>query len=313
MNLKESKFTDGSIVQRLREIESLPENVKNIEKVKSSILGSGFQYSVVWIVMAIVCFLAYVFLQKSIFLVIMLVLLVTPELFLGSTDSSTFSYVRDFAVPTLREVLPDTTVKYYSGIETPYLRAATPVTHMPVPFFHISFGDEVNTDFCNLRSTHEKIDMKGNRETKIDFEGQILMVKHPTGLNGYLRIIPTKQVMFGMELLNGHKEKQPYETKIETEDIRFNENHEVYCMDELSTRTLLNPHILNLLTRWVDIVPVGVYIDDETVVLSFHTKKFLFQIPESALEIEELSLADDYEELQEELSLMYEILGTMNT
>ena len=47
--------------------------------------------------------------------------------------------------------------------------------------------------------------------------------------------------------------------------------------------------------------------------LSFHTKKFLFQIPESALEIEELSLADDYEELQEELSLMYEILGTMNT
>ena len=78
MNLKESKFTDGSIVQRLREIESLPENVKNIEKVKSSILGSGFQYSVVWIVMAIVCFLAYVFLQKSIFLVIMLVLLVTP-------------------------------------------------------------------------------------------------------------------------------------------------------------------------------------------------------------------------------------------
>ena len=45
----------------------------------------------------------------------------------------------------------------------------------------------------------------------------------------------------------------------------------------------------------------------------FIRKNFCFKIPESALEIEELSLADDYEELQEELSLMYEILGTMNT
>ena len=82
MNLKESKFTDGSIVQRLREIESLPENVKNIEKVKSSILGGGFQYSVVWIFIEIVFFLSYVFLQKSIFLGIILVLFVNTELFL---------------------------------------------------------------------------------------------------------------------------------------------------------------------------------------------------------------------------------------
>lgn len=96
------------------------------------------------------------------------------------------------------------------------------------------------------------------------------------------------------------------------EDIRFNETYNVYCTDELSARMLLNPYMLAVLDEWREEMPVAVYMNGDTVVVSFYSGQQLLKTPSSRGAIEKLSLSSEYENIQDKLVKMYRLLDTLN-
>ncbi|HEL0550846.1 TPA: DUF3137 domain-containing protein [Streptococcus equi subsp. zooepidemicus] len=313
MNENTKRLTDPIVLEKIRAIEASPEHHQKLEQIKSDMSGNARKNNLGWLTMVIGAIILYGMVDRSLalFLIIFVGGLVWPRLKTFKTANE-LSYVDHFLLPVLQEALPDVKIDYYSGIEPSLLKLATPSSRWYDSNCHIIFGDDMQTEFCNLYAYHEENE-DDNWHRVTDFNGQVLLAKYHTAIKGYIRIVPTQKGFLGREKVHsGYKAKLKGEVQLEMEDIRFNETYNVYCTDELSARMLLNPYMLAVLDEWREEMPVAVYMNGDTVVVSFYSGQQLLKTPSSRGAIEKLALSSEYENIQDKLVKMYRLLDTLN-
>lgn len=310
MNENTNKLTDPAILERIKAIEASPEYQQKLEEIKRKMTGNAEKRMLGIVAIIIGGVILHEMTDHFIYIMILIAIFVWPRL-QKFQDANDISYVDNFLLPVLREALPNAKIDYNSGIEIPLLELATPSSRYYDRNCHIVFGDEMQTEFCNLYSYHKE-EEDGKMKRFRDFSGQVLLSKYKTNLNGYIRIVPTKKSFWGGESHHGYDGKSKNEVQLEMEDIHFNENYNVYCTDELSARMLLNPYMLEILDEWSKHVSVAVYMNEDTVIVSFYSGRQILQAPNFTGGIEELSLSSEYEKIQAKLIDLYRLLDTLN-
>lgn len=315
MGQKRPLFMDRGVLARIEQIENSPEKRATLQAIKASMVARvDAQKKLILVGVVGVIVLSGV-LRRGGMLVIALAL---GAYYLHSQSvalkrKNTASYVDNFLLPVMREVLPDVEIDYEGGIDSRVLNDVTPKTKKRSAFCHISFNDVYRTEFCNLWSYHTYEDSDGESHTVNDFIGQVLRAQYGTGLRGHIRVVPTEKGLLGREKQPGYDSARRGEKKIETEDIRFNETFNVYCTDEVSSRTLLNPYLLRALVEYREMCPVTVTMDESSVAVAFYTNGYILGRPQNKQEIEALSLSGEYQKVQNQLGKFYELLDTVNS
>lgn len=135
-----------------------------------------------------------------------------------------------------------------------------------------------NYIFSNIVLLSIRKDKNGRKEEKIVYSGQVYTAYYKTELPGKVRIFATKRMaLVGKEALAGYPSKRKVETKIETENILFNDNFDVYTSDEQSAFFVLNPIVMEqLLEMKRRYEQVGVYISKDQMVITLKTNQTLF-------------------------------------
>lgn len=308
-------FADSTVLARIEQIESSPEKQAVLNEIKAGMVSSvSEQYKMLWIGIPTLVILVFWLRNETVIMVALAALIYFwNKQRTAIRNKTTASYVEHFLLPVLHEVIPNAEVDYNSGIEKRILKVVTPRAESYSPNCHIMFNDERRTEFCNLWAYHTYEDSDGNTRTVEDFNGQVLTAEYPTGLLGHIRIVPTTRGLFGREKQKGYAKAQDGELKIETEDIRFNETFNVYCTDEVSSRTLLNPYLLRTLVEYREGCPITVTMDEKRVAVSFYTDAHILKRPSSRKEIESLSLSGEYKKVQNQLGQFYTLLDKVNS
>lgn len=315
MGQKRPIFMDKEVLTRIEEIENSPEQQATLQRIKTEMV-SGTERQNKAILLAIPLFIGLSIVVRD-----SVILLLAGFVFFYYWNKqnaivkrkNTASYVDNFLLPVLREVLPNVEIDYWGGIDPRVFEDVTPKTETHSASCHIQFNDDYRTEFCNLWSYSTYTDSDGDTHTQDDFRGQVLRAQYETGLRGHIRIVPTKMGLFRREKQRGYDKTRKGETKIETEDIRFNETFNVYCTDEVSSRALLNPYLLRALVEYRETYPVSLTMDENSVTLSFYSDTFVLRRPEKKQEIEELTLSGEYKKVQTQLGKFYTLLDTVNS
>ena len=225
-------------------------------------------------------------------------------------------YITDFLCPILKEVFPQAELTLTADYPMNVLQVISPRSTKFDLFHQLSFHDEKNLVVANLYAYHietrTKRDSSGEthtvREEVEDFAGQIFSLKAPISFPGHLRVVPTKKSFFlKRELKGAYPGAGPNEVQIETEDIRNNENYNIYCTDELAARKFLKPKILEWFDQQISQNAMCVYLVQDTLYISLYTDRYLFPTPNRKDAIESLSIAAEYQKLCREIDLIDEL------
>ncbi|MBD5544107.1 MAG: DUF3137 domain-containing protein [Lachnospiraceae bacterium] len=135
-------------------------------------------------------------------------------------------------------------------------------------------------DYCfsNIHLLSRKEDKDERVYYDTIYKGQVYTASYKTGLSGTVRIFATKMMaVIKKETNAGYASKRPGETKIETENIQFNDNFDVYATSEQSAFFALSPYVMEqLLEMKRNYEQVGVYISGNHVVIALKTNRILF-------------------------------------
>ena len=143
--------------------------------------------------------------------------------------------------------------------------------------------------------------------------GQILVSNLKTNIDGHIRIVPVvDKNLFGYKKYGIYNKKHKDEEEIETEYIDFNETYSIFSTDEFYTRLVLNPNIMEILNKWKDKMRVSIYMNEKYISISFESNENLFYLPSTKTEIDELSLAGEYEKVSEKLADFYGLIDIIS-
>lgn len=132
--------------------------------------------------------------------------------------------------------------------------------------------------FSNIHLFRKKEDKNGNKTYSTIYKGQIYTANYKTGLPGNVRIFATKMLLLTEKEVNwNYSSKRAGEIKIETENINFNDNFDVYATNEQSAFFILNSLVMEQLLAMKQLYgEIGIYISGENVVIALKTNKILF-------------------------------------
>ena len=135
---------------------------------------------------------------------------------------------------------------------------------------------EKNYVFSNIHLLRASSSQNGGKTYQTVYEGQVYTAHYKTSLPGRVRIITTKRFL-NNEVNVSYPSKRKGETKIETENIQFNDNFDVFATDEQSAFFVLNPVVMEqLLEMKQRFEEVGVFVGGETMAITLKTNNFLF-------------------------------------
>ena len=219
------------------------------------------------------------------------------------------SYTDNFLLPVLNEILPDTTIDYSKKVDVKVMQRLVPDSQYYFGNCHIVFGDDYKTEFSNMQAFTETEDSEGHTRQIIDFCGQVLMAKFDTKINGHIRVVPIKKgKVLGFRNHGNYGKKTKIEKEIETESLEFNKSYAIYSTDDFYTRLILDPKIIELLNDWKEKMRVCLYMNEQYISVSFESNAFLFALPQTKKQVDELSLSAEYEKVREKLSGFYSLI-----
>lgn len=168
--------------------------------------------------------------------------------------------------------------------------------------------------FSNIHLSYKRKDKDGNITYEPIYKGQVYTAHYKTGLAGTVRIFATKTIaVIEKETDTGYISKQKQETKIETENIQFNDNFDVYATDEQSAFFVLNPVVMEqLLEMKKNYEQVGVYINGDDMIVALKTNRILFPKRLYNSNQEELSLENSKQEAKKMLKMAKLLEDTIN-
>lgn len=167
--------------------------------------------------------------------------------------------------------------------------------------------------FSNLTLTRMEADHKNRYYQKPVFVGQAYILRYKTEMTGYVRIMTTTTWM-GKEFLGGFKEQdKSREEKIETENQIFNEQFDVYATDAHTAFYVLTPLVMErLLAMKERYGSFGVAVNGSEIAIALCTGYYLFEAPQSYQGIENISVENSKNEIQQMLIFAQMIENVIN-
>ena len=129
-------------------------------------------------------------------------------------------------------------------------------------------------------------------------------MRFPGAFDGHIRVVPTRTSAFLKREVQDYPGTRAGEMKIDTEDIRHNENYNIYCTDELAARNFLNPTVLDWFDKNISQSQTAIYIEDHELYISRYTDRDIFPLPRTLEEIDHLSLMEEYKKLRGEIDFI---------
>ncbi len=303
------KFTNPEIVKRIEQIENSPQMQSKLHSVKNGMKKNVINPFVI-VIGAIFVFIALrAMLDIYSFLVIAALVYFWKKYSKQRRKELAKSYIDNFLLPVLKEILPDTTIDYSKKIDLKVMKRLVPDSQYYFGNCHIVFGDDYKTEFSNMQAFTETEDSEGHTRQTIDFCGQVLMAKLDTKINGHIRVVPIKKgKVLGLRNHGNYGKKTKIEKGIETESLEFNNSYAIYSTDDFYTRLILDPKIIELLNDWKEKMRVCLYMNEQYISVSFESNEFLFTLPQTKKQVDELSLSTEYEKVREKLSGFYSLI-----
>ena len=302
------KFTNPEIVKRIEQIENSPQMQARLRSVKN-----GMKDNIINPFLVIGAMVGFIALRAMLGICSILVMAAIVYFWnkyskQRRTELAT-SYTDNFLLPVLKEILPDTTIDYSKEVDLKVMKRLIPDSEYYFGNCHIVFGDDYKTEFSNMQAYTESEDSEGHTRRIIDFCGQILMAKFDTKINGHIRVVPIKKgKVLGFRNHGSYGKKTKIEKEIETESIEFNNSYAIYSTDDFYTRLILDPKIIELLNDWKEKIRVCLYMNEQYISVSFESNAFLFALPQTKKQVDELSLSTEYEKVREKLSGFYSLI-----
>lgn len=303
------KFTNPEMVNRIEQIENSPQMQSKLLLVKNGMKNNIINPFVI-VIGAI-----FVFIALRAMLDIYSILVMAAIVYFWSKYSKqrrnelAKSYIDNFLLPVLNEILPNTTIDYSKKIDLKVMKRLVPDSQYYFGNCHIVFGDDYKTEFSNMQAFTETEDSEGHTRQTIDFCGQVLMAKFDTKINGHIRVVPIKKgKVLGVRNHGNYGKKTKIEKEIETESLEFNNSYAIYSTDDFYTRLILDPKIIELLNDWKEKMKVCLYMNEQYISVSFESNEFLFTLPQTKKQVDELSLSAEYEKVREKLSGFYSLI-----
>lgn len=302
------KFTNPEIVKRIEQIENSPQMQARLRSVKN-----GMKDNIINPFLVIGAMVGFIALRAMLGICSILVMAAIVYFWnkyskQRRTELAT-SYTDNFLLPVLKEILPDTTIDYSKEVDLKVMKRLVPDSEYYFGNCHIVFGDDYKTEFSNMQAYTESEDSEGHTRRIIDFCGQILMAKFDTKINGHIRVVPVKKgKVLGFRNHGSYGKETKIEKEIETESIEFNNSYAIYSTDDFYTRLILDPKIIELLNDWKEKMRVCLYMNEQYISVSFESNAFLFALPQTKKQVDELSLSTEYEKVREKLSGFYSLI-----
>lgn len=138
--------------------------------------------------------------------------------------------------------------------------------------------NEKDYSCSNIHLTKERTDPDGNTTVDTCYLGQAYTAEYKMNLPGSIRIFSTRKFKpFQKKSRSGYPSKRPEETKIETDNMEFNDNFDVYASDGQSAFFVLTPLVMEqLLEMKKRYEQLGVYINGNQLVITLKTNRTLF-------------------------------------
>lgn len=302
------KFTNPEIVKRIEQIENSPQMQARLRSVKN-----GMKDNIINPFLVIGAMVGFIALRAMLGICSILVMAAIVYFWnkyskQRRTELAT-SYTDNFLLPVLNEILPDTAIDYSKKVNVKVMQRLVPNSEYYFGNCHIIFGDDYKTEFSNMQAYTETEDSEGHTRQIIDFCGQVLMAKFDTKINGHIRVVPIKKgKVLGVRNHGNYGKKTKIEKEIETESIEFNNSYAIYSTDDFYTRLILDPKIIELLNDWKEKMRVCLYMNEQYISISFESNAFLFALPQTKKQVDELSLSTEYEKVREKLSGFYSLI-----
>lgn len=303
------KFTNPEIVKQIEQIENSPQMQSKLHSVKNGMKDNIINPFVIAIG-AIVGFIALRAMLGIYSILVMAAIVYFWNKYSKQrrTELAT-SYTDNFLLPVLKEILPDTAIDYSKKVDVKVMQRLVPNSEYYFGNCHIIFGDDYKTEFSNMQAYTETEDSEGHTRRIIDFCGQVLMAKFDTKINGHIRVVPIKKgKVLGVRNHGNYGKKTKIEKEIETESIEFNNSYAIYSTDDFYTRLILDPKLIELLNDWKEKMRVCLYMNEQYISVSFESNVFLFALPQTKKQVDELSLSTEYEKVREKLSGFYSLI-----
>ena len=303
--------------QRISELENSKEYQDRLFLMKEQ-MKSNLHWRAVTILGIILAVLSFLLLRFRAVIIILpaLVFYYLPQynkrkaLFGDNVRSNDEIYINDFLCPILKEVFPQAELTLTANYAMDALQVVSPRSTKFNLFNQLSFHDERNLTVANLYGHHTetRYETDSNGHTRTDFVGQLFSLKAPSPFPGHMRVVPTKKsFFFKREVKGAYPGPGKNEVQIETEDIQNNENYNIYCTDEFAARKFLKPKVLDWFDRQIAQNAMCVYLVEDRLYISLYTNRYIFPTPRKKQDVENLSLAAEYQKLCMEIDIIDEL------
>lgn len=332
MKKYENIFTNPQVTEKISQIENSLQMQEKLAAIKADmksktsnpfLVGIFFVFSIIVLLEYTHPFLSNIYenlssLQSSPYY---LYLILIPVFFIGRPIYEKFtankadvknSYINNFLTPVLEEIFPGTTLNYSEGLSLEVCDSLLPNSNHYQGNCHIVFADELRTEFSNMYAFHYIRNSKGEREESIDFIGQVFLVRLKTGVNGHLRVVPVKEkVWMGKKTYGVYGGRRKDEEEIQTESLAFNDGYSIFATDDFYSKLILDPQVIEIFNSWMKKMDVALYMNAEYIALAFQSSRYLFSVPTTKGEVENLSLAGEYEKVRDKLADFYELVAAV--
>ena len=284
-------------IEKLKELKRTEEFKKNYKQVKDEVMKKERQGQDM-VAKGIICFFVMFLVPRVGFylaLILIFALIIFP-FYLSKIRGSNLNaiYKEQLLNLILGTILPK--AKIYSWGEEPIedVKNAVPKSEKYNQFNALKFHDERNLSVCNFYAWHEeKYGTEKERRTKevTDFRGILYVITLTEVYQGHVRIVPTKQLAhLNIETQGKYAGALEGEQQIDVEDVRHNENYNIYCTDEIAARKFLSPSVLAWFDEQISVQGLCAYLKGNKLYISKYTNEYMFPVPDSKQKLDEWSV-----------------------
>lgn len=284
-------------VEKLKELKGTEEFKKEYKLVKDEVMKKEKQGTDM-IVKGIVCFLVLILVPRAGFYLslIMVFALIIYPFYLSKIKGSNLNaiYKEQILNRILGVILPKSKIYSFGDAPIEDIKYAVPQAVEYNQFNTLKFHDERNLSVSNMYAWHEEeYGTKKDRRTKLvtDFRGVLYVLTLTEVYQGHVRIVPTKQLVhLNIETQGKYAGALEGEQKIDVEDVRHNENYNIYCTDEIAARKFLSPSVLAWFDEQISDQGLCAYLKGNKLYISKYTNEYMFPVPDSKQKLDEWSV-----------------------
>lgn len=258
-------------------------------------------------------FLPAIFSSLFAFIIAGIVVTVFMILFLaaGYSDEDRIEeyYDNHLIVPFMHEVLPEIEYRREEDLADADVRQVIPQTEI-ISRDHMIFKDPYGTEYANACAYHsiEVRNAEGTPKTKTvrDFYGGVIKARMRYTFYGEIYIVP-----IGEKEPERKERKKLYNVSEKGHELKLgtdSDSFRIYTTNVLQAEEIITDVLYSRLNDLEKRVPFSAFMSGNTLCIGVNSGKWIFDVPETVQEINELSAMTLYRQLDYQLNEMYEIV-----